>query len=310
MSFPTVSIVGAGATGGYLAARLAHAGVSVTLYARGRSLETIARDGLHVAGPGALDIRVRLKDVRPLEDAAEPADLTIFCVKGYDTEGVAPGLAKAIGATGRVLCLQNGVHNEDILSRHYGRDRIMPGVLYIGSERTGPGAISCSSPPRVVFGTQTDKALDLKEPVLAMFKAAAIDCTFDPEILASKWQKFIFNCGLNPLTSLTRRKLGFLLARDRGRGLFLDLIDEAIAVGRASGAPLRADVRDRVIEVGNRMDISSSMAEDLAAGKPIENDAFSGHVLRLAGAHGVAAPVTRVFHDILAMANPAADPAE
>jgi 2-dehydropantoate 2-reductase len=219
---------------------------------------------------------------------------------------VAPALAKALGPKGRVLCLQNGVHNEDILSRHLGRDRVMPGVLYIGSERTGAGSVSCSSPPRVVFGTQTPAALDLKEPVLAMFEKAGIECTFDPEILASKWQKFVFNCGLNPLTTLTGRRLGFLLARAQGERLFLGLIDEAIAAGRASGAPLHPNVRERVIEVAHRMDISSSMAEDLAAGRAIENDSFSGHVVRLGRTHGVPTPVTQVFYDILAMADPAA----
>lgn len=306
----TVAIVGAGATGGYLAARLARSGVDVALYARGESLRTVSERGLHIRGPGDLDIKVRPARVLSLEDADKPADLTLFCVKGYDTGAVAPGIGRVIGETGRILCLQNGVHNEDILSRLFGRDRVLPGVLYIGAERTGPGDITCSSPPRVVFGTQGTGSDDLRAAILSMFESAGIECSYDAEILASKWQKFIFNCGLNPLTTLTARRLGFLLAHAQGEKLFLELVDEAIAAGRAAGAPLRPDVRERVIEVGHRMDISSSMAEDLAVGNAIENEAFSGHVCRLGEAHNVPTPVTRVFYDILAMADPAMSPLE
>ena len=78
----TVAIVGAGATGGYLAARLARSGVDVALYARGESLRTVSERGLHIRGPGDLDIKVRPARVLSLEDADKPADLTLFCVKG------------------------------------------------------------------------------------------------------------------------------------------------------------------------------------------------------------------------------------
>jgi 2-dehydropantoate 2-reductase len=52
------------------------------------------------------------------------------------------------------------------------------------------------------------------------------------------------------------------------------------------------------------MDISSSMAEDLAAGRRLELDAFNGHVLGLAERHGTAAPTTRTIHALLELLDP------
>ena len=57
--------------------------------------------------------------------------------------------------------------------------------------------------------------------------------------------------------------------------------------------------RGTVMATADRMDISSSMAEDLAAGRPMELEAFTGHVLRLAQAHGVPAPHSSVVHALL-----------
>jgi 2-dehydropantoate 2-reductase len=295
-----VGVAGAGATGGYLAAALANAGVDVTLLARGRSADAISRDGLVVRGPGDREVQARPTSVVRAGEDVRPVDVTLFCVKSYDTEQAAQDVEALVGSDGAILCLQNGVANEDVLADRYSKSRIMSGVLYIGAERVAPGVIECSTDARITFGPYDGRTTEpMWAPLQQMLTAAGVTCTIDEHIRAAKWQKFLFNCGLNPLTALTRQKLGSIRAEPAGQGLFEGLIDEALCAALASGAPLATDAKQQVLATADRMDISSSMAEDLAAGRPMELDAFTGHVLRLARAHQTSADRTAVVHDLL-----------
>lgn len=293
---PSFAIIGAGATGALLAARLTEAGHRVTVVARGDSLATIRENGIRVVRPDGSEFTARPHRVAaPGEDAGE-ADVTLFSVKTYDTEEVARTLAHG---SGYVLCLQNGIENEEILARQVGEGKVIPGVLYVGVERRAPGVVAYATEPRVVLGRGHADAGAPMEGIERAFAASGIDVEIEADIVAAKWRKFVFNCGLNPLTAVTGMKLGPILDDEEGARLFSALIGEAIAAGAAAGAPVGADTHDRVMETGRRMNISSSMAEDLAAGRRIELEAFSGYVRRLGRAHGVETPVTDVFYGLL-----------
>jgi 2-dehydropantoate 2-reductase len=295
----SVTLVGAGATGGYLAARLAKAGVPVTLVARGASLAQIQSHGIVLEHPDGERETIRPARVSSAEDVEQKSDLVLFCVKSYDTAVAAEFVAPLVADDGHVLCLQNGVKNEQILAAALGQSKLLSGVLYIGAERLSPGVIRCSAPPRLIVGPYSGAELGASTEVQELFSGAGLKCTVEPDVSSSKWQKFLFNCGLNPLTAITKKRLGELLSRPATADLFNMLVDEAAAVALSAGAPLHADHRERVNQTAMRMDISSSMAEDLAAGRKTELDAFTGYVIELGLANGVPTPVTRAAHGML-----------
>lgn len=295
----SVTVVGAGATGGYLAAQLAKAGVSVTLVARADSLRQIRSSGITLERPDGERETIRPERVLAPNEIEHRADLVLFCVKSYDTEAAAHLVTPLVADDGHVLCLQNGVKNEQILAAAIGDSRLLSGVLYIGSERLSPGVIRCSMPPSLIVGPYAGADLTSSTKVQDLMSGAGIKCAVEPEVRSSKWQKFLFNCGLNPLTAITKRRLGELLSLPATAEVFTMLVDEAAAVAQSAGAPLAKDHRQRVDQTAMRMDISSSMAEDLAAGRKIELDAFTGYVIELGLAHGIPTPATRAVHGIL-----------
>lgn len=299
--------MGSGATGGYLAATLAYTGIGVTLVARGESFARIERDGITVTNPDGTRIVARPDQViEPGHAADPPADLVLFCVKSYDTEKAAQALTAVAGAHAHVLCLQNGVKNEEILADLLGPERLMSGVLYIGTRRIGPGVIACKSEPRLQLGKYSGPADGAVEAVVDLLRSAGLDVVGDDHIQVQKWQKFLFNCALNPLTALIQRPLGDILARPSGRHLYGSLLEEAVAVGRAHGAPIAPDASDKAWEQGHRMNILSSMAEDVAAGRPLEIDTFTGYVNELGKHHGIPTPVSEVVLELLRTLDPAA----
>jgi 2-dehydropantoate 2-reductase len=294
-----LGVAGAGATGGYLTAALANAGFDVTLLARGSTAKAVIRDGITVRGPGERRLHARPARTVVAGQTVEPVDVTLFCVKAYDTAQAAEDIAALVGERGRILCLQNGIANEEVLASVYGSDRVLSGVLYIGAERAEPTVIDCRTGARIILGSYDGQPNELLGRVQGALSEAGVDCTVEESIRAAKWQKFLFNCGLNPLTALTGQRLGQIRSVPAGRRLFEALVDEALEAAVASGAPVPPDARSTVMATADRMDISSSMAEDRAAGRPMELEAFTGHVLRLAQAHGVPAPHSSVVHALL-----------
>src|SRR5699024_960031 len=316
----------------------ARAGIGVTLAARGTSARQISREGITIvdgdgrwratptdvidtsgpsmagsgtgmAGSGA-GVAGRGAGVAGRGASEEPLDVVLVCVKTYDTDVVLPVIERLREPGTAVLSLQNGVRSDDALASHFGPEKVLSGVLYIGAHRHGPGKIECTSPPRIFVGPYAagagDAGRSLERGAAGRFvnlcHEAGIEAVSDEAILTAKWQKFLFNCGLNPLTALTGKRLGTILADAATRQIFVDLVSEAAAAGRAAGAPLAEDAHAQAMATAERMDISSSMAEDLAAGRALELDAFSGHVLELAQRYGCEAPVTRSIDGLLRVA--------
>jgi len=169
---------------------------------------------------------------------------------------------------------------------------VMSGSLYIGVARTAPGVVAARTGARIVMGRGGADAAAPVAALAAMFARAGIDCAVETDVLRAKWQKFLFNCGLNPLSAVAGVRLGAIMADAEGARLFTALVDEAYRAGRAAGAPIDEAAREAVLALAARTDIGSSMAEDLAAGRPLEADAFAGTVQRLARRHGLATPAT------------------
>ncbi|MEV4126447.1 2-dehydropantoate 2-reductase [Nocardia sp. NPDC049707] len=278
------------------AAQLTKAGVPVTLIARDESLRQIREHGIVLEDACGERETIRPDHVLAAEDVDHRADLVLFCVKSYDTEAATESVRLLVKPDGHVLCLQNGVQNEQILADKLGPSHILSGVLYIGANRLGPGVIRCSAPPSLIVGPYVGADLAVSSEVQELFSSANIKAAVEPDVGASKWQKFLLNCGLNPLTAITKKRLGELLSHPATADVFDMLVGEAAAVALAAGAPLAPDHKARVDDTAARMDISSSMAEDLAAGRKIELDAFTGYVIQLGETHGVPTPATRAAH--------------
>src|SRR5574341_168455 len=143
--------MGSGGIGGYFGGLLARAGEEVACIARGAHLEAIQKHGLQVKSVAG-DFHVRPK-VTHNPSAVGPVDLVLFCVKAYDTEAAGKQVRPMIGPQTTVLCLLNGVDNEERLAAVLGDRHVMAGVVHILSTISAPGVISqTAGPRRIKFG--------------------------------------------------------------------------------------------------------------------------------------------------------------
>jgi len=295
-----VAVLGAGGVGGYLGARLHEAGAEVVVLARGPHLDAIRSNGLTVASPLG-DVRF---DPFATDDPAAlgRCDYAVVAVKARDTAGLAPHLDGLLGPTGTAVTFQNGIDHLEVLLGALGSERVLGGVAYILSTIERPGVVvHTGGPASFVFGPLDGNGDARALPLRDRLRAAGVEATVSGEVLAAMWDKLGFIVAMAGVTAAARVPVGVVRAVPETWDLFVRLSREACAVARAEGVELPDETSARHQALAGRLepDSRSSLAYDLAHGKPLELDDLHGAILRRARRHGIPVPMHEAVYAVL-----------
>jgi len=295
-----IVMMGAGGVGGYFGALLHRAGEQVWFIARGEHLKAMQANGLQVTSVlGDFTIKITATD-DPVE--AGMADLVVFSVKSYDTEAAAERMRPMIGPRTTILCLQNGVDNEEKLAAIYGERAVLPAVVHIFSAVSAPGVIAQTGGPRkITFGEPDGSISPRVERIFEVFRKAEINSERSTRIMADLWEKFLFICAVGGMTALTRAPIGEIRSCPESLAMLRAVMEEVAAVARAKRIPIAADAVEQAMQLvdGLAPGGRGSLYHDLAAGKRLELDALAGAVLRFGEETGVAIPMNRAIYAAL-----------
>jgi 2-dehydropantoate 2-reductase len=294
-----IVVIGAGAIGGAVGARLFEADVDVMLVARGAHAAAIAADGLTLVEPDR-EITLPVPVVTSVAEAAiDDETVVALGVKTQDTPPVLGELAVAAPAPTPVFCFQNGVANERLVAETFPNTYGV--VVMMPAAHLEPGRVEAyASPIPGLFdvglaagGTDPTTAALVADLARAGFDARAV-----PDVMRWKYTKLLMNLG-NAVEAICVRDAdaGELVRRARreARATFAAAgIDHASAEEEAARRGDLLQVRE--IHGAHRGGGSSwqSIARGLGT---IEADAFNGEVVRVGAAHGVATPVNAVIRD-------------
>jgi len=298
-----IAIMGSGGVGGYFGARLAQGGSDVEFIARGAHLAALRERGLMVESKLG---NVHLASVRATDDPATlgPVDVVLVGIKLWDTEAAVRAISPIVGPRTIVLSLQNGGQKDDVLRSMLGDDPVLGGVCYIAAAISRPGVIThTGNMQRLVFGEYGRGRSDRAEALLEACERAGIDVELSSDIRRAIWEKFVFLVGLSAATTTVRLPIGPIRADPLTRGLLLDIMGEAVAVGRAQGVALSAGFAEDRLAFCDSLpaEMTSSMHLDLERGNRLEVAWLSGGVVELGQAAGVPTPVNRAVSSILAL---------
>jgi 2-dehydropantoate 2-reductase len=289
---PRILIVGAGGVGGFFGAKLARAGVPVTLLARGAHLEALQRHGLRVRSA------VEGESVVPVEAVADvrglaPVDSVLFCVKSFDTESAAAAIRPVIGPDTAVVSLQNGVDNEETLDRVLGAGHAVGGVAYVFATIESPGVIAHRFAGHVVFGELDGRASPRLQRLHAAFAAAGVRAEVVDDIRAALWQKYLMISAQAGMTALSRAPIGVIRTVPETRRMYRAIVEELAALARAGGVRLAGDIVDTIMKAADGLapQAYSSLHHDLTQGRRLELEALHGHAVRLGEKLGVPTPM-------------------
>jgi 2-dehydropantoate 2-reductase len=296
-----IAVMAAGAVGGYFGARLAAAGHDVSFIARGAQLHAITTQGLRVESPlGNLHIADAKATSAPGEVGA--VDVVLFAVKLWDTEIAAAAARPLVGASTRVITLQNGVDSVERMQPILGEDHVAGGTTHMASVLSAPGVIAHTSQFAQMKCGRVDGRND---PVLDEFvglaRAAGIDASLSADINLDRWKKFTFLVGLSGATGTLRLPLGPILADPDTRAFFLALMQEVVTVGRASGVALPPDfAQDRLAFADTTPPgFKASLLHDLERGSRIELDWLAGKVVALGRSLNIPTPANTAVYAAL-----------
>lgn len=283
-------VVGCGAVGGLYGARLAAAGHPLGFLARS-DVDVLRRDGLRLDSvdgdlhlpPGAFAVATDPTDLGV-------ADVVVVALKTTANGSLAALLPPLVGPGTTVVVLQNGLGVEAAADAAApAAAAVVGGMCFVCSAKVGPGHVAHQDYGAVTLGVRRGP-VEAAEPVAADLRAAGVEAVVAPDLVTARWTKLLWNIPFNGLTALHGVGTDVLL-RER-RDEVEALMAEVVAGGRACGAAIDgATAADMVVRTEAMVPYRTSMALDLAAGRPLEHDAIHGAALEAAAGAGVAMPL-------------------
>jgi 2-dehydropantoate 2-reductase len=288
-----IVIMGAGAVGGYFGGLLSHAGHAVTFIARGAHLAAMREHGLVLeTRQGRLAVHRAHFVEHPSE--AGPCDVVLFAVKAYDIETAAAPLKPLVDGGACVVSVLNGVDHQDRIASVLGTGSVLGGLAMVSGVIVGPGLIRYTSDMSGLRFGEADGSMSERAKA---FRDACVGAGFSADLVsnvrAAQWAKFVGLATNAALTSLFRLPAGYIYHDPDIIPMATRAFGEVAAVAQVEGVELPADIVSRTLTLHQSFPntMYASMYHDLAKGRPLELDSFSGHIVRRGRALGVATPV-------------------
>lgn len=297
-----VAIIGAGAVGGTVGARLIQAGHDVFFIARGATLDALRTNGLRL---DSVDGDVLLPTVQATDDPSTVGvvDVVLVTVKSTQVLNVVHSLKPLLGPATAVIPMQNGVEASAQLASVLGDVNVMEGLARVLSELAGPGHIKhVAVTPTMEIGPRSATPADSPARATVVRFAAAINAAgmhaqLPEQMDLALWEKFLFIEPFGSVGAVTRVPMGNMRVVPETRALLNTCMTEIRALAAASGVELGDDVMERTWSRYDALPPQStaSLQRDLMAGRPSEFELQTGSVVFLGRARGVATPA----HDVL-----------
>jgi 2-dehydropantoate 2-reductase len=295
-----ICVVGAGAIGGWIAARLALAGNDVSVVARDETLRSIDAEGLHITDGG----ETRCVAVATTSDARTlgPHDLVVLAVKAPALPTIAASLESLVGADTQIVPMLNGVPwwftddplwsvDPDAAIRDaIPVEQVAGCVVHASCFRSAPNRVTVKHAEKLILGEPDSGVSERIERLCTLFQDAGIRCDASDNVRRAIWYKLWGNATINPLSALTRSTADKLLDDPEIRAFMAEAMDELAAVGAAIDCPISESAEDRMAVTARLGAFKSSMLQDVEAGRPIELEALLGAPREIAQRVDVATP--------------------
>jgi 2-dehydropantoate 2-reductase len=307
------AIIGAGAIGGYIGARLAQQGSQVVLIGRGSLAKAVNEaGGITVQKPFGSPEKVAITMTEDLSSLSN-IDAALIAVRSVDSFKTAEAIKPYLPSKAVVFSMQNGVSNPKILASVLGEDRVAAGMVTFNVVIDGANFQQTINGPIVVGRPALNPSMG--DELASDCRAAGLDAKCVSDMLPVSWGKLLLNLG-NSVGALSNLPILSFVSDPDGRAILAAAIEEGLRVlKRANIQPAKAgllgpDIVLKILRIPipkkiappllKRMykltpDARSSTWRDLQNGKQTEIDFLNGEVVALAKQVGEPAPVNETL---------------
>lgn len=229
------------------------------------------------------------------------ADLIIICVKSYNTKEAVLQFKSLLNENTKIMTLQNGIGNVEIIGEVAGPDKVIGGVTSQGATLIDTGHIRHAGKGETVIGRIDGKIPVEMRSIREIFNKAGFEIRISRDIKGLLWSKLIINVGINALTAITLLRNGKLIEYEGTRRILQESVSEANRVAKRKRIKLIYD--DPLAKVETVCEATatniSSMLQDVLRKKRTEIDFINGVIVRQAQGLGIAVPVNAMLVDLV-----------
>jgi ketopantoate reductase/2-keto-4-pentenoate hydratase/2-oxohepta-3-ene-1,7-dioic acid hydratase in catechol pathway len=317
-----ICVVGAGAIGGLMAAKLAQAGNEVTVIDVGQQLAAIQKNGLTLRWHDGKEFTAKVRGVASAAEAG-PQDLVILAVKAHLLENVTRDIDAMLGPDTVIMTVQNGLpwwyfqhlggpydgqkltslDPTGILNKKIEAGRIIGCVVYPAAAVVEPGVIHHVEGDRFPIGELDGKDTERVKKVHDVLVGAGLKSRVLPDIRSEIWLKAWGNLSFNPISALSHATLEDICRFEETRKLAADMMREAQVVAEKLGVKFRHTIEKRIQGAESVGAHKTSMLQDVEAGRALETEALIGSILEMARITNTPAPSIEAVYALVKLLN-------
>ncbi|HVG18953.1 MAG TPA: ketopantoate reductase family protein [Blastocatellia bacterium] len=309
-------IFGAGAIGGAIGAMLARKGARVVCVARPAQAEALRR-GLIIKQEGE-QITARVEAVTDASRLSpEAGDTLVITTKSQATGEAVKELAAAYDGDSPIVCLQNGVSNEEVAARRF--NNVYAGLVFFSAVQLEPALIALPRGRSIAIGRYPTGVDGRARGFCDDLNRAGFDAVASAHVMAMKWSKFVVNLN-NATYAITGYWVEQGMADAEMRRLMYEVREEGLRVLDGEGVEVEPPPGEpspiRIRELNEKLkqphkssgDESNlpedrrtyaSMWQDLVLGrKSGEADYLNGKIVELGKKLGIPTPYNSALLEI------------
>ncbi|MDD2382857.1 MAG: 2-dehydropantoate 2-reductase [Sulfurospirillaceae bacterium] len=287
-------IIGAGGTGGSIAAFMSEAGKDVTVIARGKHLEMMQKNGLNMQTPSKGNYTVYPIKACTMDAYSEQPDVILVCVKGYSLDETIPFIQKVAHKDTIVIPILNIYGTGGALQKKLPHLLVTDGCIYIAAEIKEAGTIfQAGDIFRVVFGVRNPSEYRASlEEVAKDMNESGIRAIISDNIQRDALQKFSFVSPMAASGAYFDVDAGLMQQEGEPRDTFIALIKEINLLAQALNIQFTVDIVEKNLAMLDSLatNASTSMLRDIRQGKNSEIDGLVYEVVRLGHEYHVPTP--------------------
>ena len=316
-----IAVVGAGAIGGYLGARLSLAGEDVTFIARNRNLAAIQANGFRlILEDGSQQHAHGVRAVQHMAEAG-PQDAVLLTLKAHQVRDVLPDLRALFGPRTLVVTMINGlpwwyfqglsgpyegrqldsVDPGGLIAAHIEPERLIGSVVYPAAELVEPGLVQVIEGNRFTLGELDGSRSERIEALSKVLMGAGFKSPVSRDIRAEIWLKLWGNLSLNPISALSHATLEDICRFPLTRSLVERMMTEAQAVAEKLGVEFKVSLAKRIAGAEAVGAHKTSMLQDVEQGRALELEALVGSVIELGRITATPTPTIEAIHAVTAL---------
>ena len=274
MTKHNIGIIGAGPVGSIMAAYLAQNGKNVFLVDLKEDLiSAVEKDGITITGKDTeFTTRVHGTGNFTASLSRFDPDLIFISVKANYLDPLLEEIKMIYKPGQKMLVIQNGIDNEDIIAEKFGPDAVMRFVINYAGMIIEPGVIKLSffHPPNYL-GVLSQNNEALGKEISGFLTEAGLETQFVQDIKKYEWKKTILNAALMPICATTGLTMKEAMNTGETRYLCEKILNECIQVAKKVGYEYGDDFLETSLSyLSGAGHHKPSTSLDLEAGNPIE----------------------------------------